>query len=386
MLKMKHIYIQKNRIIVVVLSLFILSACKNKNQSIQFENIPIVIDVDAIKGWVTLDSTNYDVHYIPLETNKNCLIGSISKSLIHENKIIIADYYRAMAVFVFDLNGKYLRKIDKRGRGPEEYISIDDVDVDSNGNIYIFDSWQEQFLIYDSACVYKNTIKVGSRIGSFCLMNEHIYYADLMNGEKIVANLAVFNVSKKNINYVIPSRELLDDYRYTKNSPFKFYRSPQKVYYSPMFSPIIYAIDETGVHPAIGLKNLKIPPKDVLLDWLRNREHQKYHSMSPQYFTETVNIYETEKYIYFTILMKPDILLLYDKVNGKFYNLNSLYKRVGISEMKGSTENSFWGIMNPHEINHEALLKRKKELKQWKEEDNPVIVFIDFDMSQLIKN
>ena len=352
-----------------------LSNCTNNNQTIFLDDVSIVIDVDEIKGWVTLDTFNYNVRYVRLETNEHCLIGRVSKSLIRQNKIYVADFNNAIALFVFDLQGKHLFTIDRRGKGPGEYLKITDFDIDTNGNIYIYDIYNEHFLVYDSIGVYKNSIKIGYQISSFCIMNDIIYCSDLSKNIEIDANLAVFNLLDKNTHYVIPSRKILDDYRYIKYSPFKFYQSSQQTYYSPKFSSVIYCINEKGIQPAIGLKNLKMPPENALRKWLQQPESMTWEP----YFLETVNIYETEKYMYFTIKQYPDIFLLYDKENKKPYNLNSLNRRVGISEMKGSTGKVFWGIMNPDPKYHENLLKTQKELKQWKEEDNPVIVFIEFN-------
>jgi hypothetical protein len=364
---------------IILFSVVILSAaCVNKPRyPILDEIADIDVDIPAIlkQGLIKLDSSMYNVKYVLLETNENCLIGHASKVIITQDKILVADFNIAKSLFIYDLYGKFQYKISRQGNGPGEYISFVDFDVDTDGDIYIYDVFKTNFLVYDSMGYYKNTIKIDYQIGSFCIVGDNIYCSELTKYDKILANLAVFNIPNKNMDYILPSRKLLDHYRYIRNSIFKFYHSPQYTYYSPMFSPIIYSINENGVNPFMTLSNSNIPPKEKLLEWIDQPQSMVFDT---EYFKEATYIYETHQYIFSTIKTFISINLLYDKHGKKYYPLNSFYTDIGISTIRGSTGDSFFGVMEPDPERHKELIKMEKVLQNWKDEDNPVIVFIDF--------
>jgi len=68
--------------------------------------------------------------FIQLETNAQCLIGEIAKTIIHQNRLYILDSYVTNAVYIFDLEGTWISTIAKKGHGPGEYINISDMYID----------------------------------------------------------------------------------------------------------------------------------------------------------------------------------------------------------------------------------------------------------------
>lgn len=104
--------------------------------------------------------SNYidSVQYIPLETNINSLIGSISRIAVTPNRIFVGDRV-ANCVLVFDRQGKYINKINHQGRGPEEYLRLYDFDVvEKDSLIYFYVG--NKFQVYDYAGEYKQTIHI----------------------------------------------------------------------------------------------------------------------------------------------------------------------------------------------------------------------------------
>ena len=68
--------------------------------------------------------------FIQLETNAQCLIGEITKTIIHKNRLYILDCDVTQAVYVYDLEGNWISTIAKKGHGPGEYINITDMYID----------------------------------------------------------------------------------------------------------------------------------------------------------------------------------------------------------------------------------------------------------------
>jgi len=376
----------KQIIYLILIAIPIMQSCiSSESYKYSVEDAQIVINIDSAK-LVSLKVG--EVKYVPLETTDYCLIGNANKVLIENQRIYIGDFSKAMALFVFDINGKFIFKISKRGQGPGEYLSFRDFDIHSNGDIYMFDVFGEKLLLYDSEGSYLREIKFNYNFESFYLSNNNIFLSVLWNkGIDKKADLAVYDVTNDKTTY------LLDDAKFLYNIPIKhcsynFYQSPNSVYYSPKFSDIIYSIREDSLIPAIGINNLPLPSEDVIKNWLSEKNFDKRLDLitNSNYFLENVFIYETGEYISFdyekgTITEK---ILLYNKRTKETHALwrSAYFMAVGCSRIMGSTENEFFSafFIDPQNQFHKKILTSREELKNWQEEDNPVLVFFNLDM------
>ena len=116
--------------------------CNAQNQKIMPPNDKIYsIDLDKRKEPDFYLSTIFDkVKTIILETNKNCLIGRVQKLLVFDGRIYVFDEYIAKSLFVFDEEGRFIRKIGNIGRGPGENNHIHDFTLDTDHRfIYLLD-------------------------------------------------------------------------------------------------------------------------------------------------------------------------------------------------------------------------------------------------------
>ena len=86
-----------------------------------------------------------DIKYITLETKEGFYIGG-NIFYADDNKIIVLEYDTG-AIVIFDGEGKAVRSINHKGRGPQEY---------SDTRSLFFDSDNMEFFIYDRSkiCVY----------------------------------------------------------------------------------------------------------------------------------------------------------------------------------------------------------------------------------------
>lgn len=130
--------------------LFIMAGCgKGNNQST--DNF-ITVDVTANYPKKELILQDFmDVEYIPLETKDDFIttgwLHAISKEII-----IVRNRRRSSDgdIFIFDRNGKALRKINHRGEGSKEYTFLLGVTLDEDNNeIFVNDHFSEKILVYD---------------------------------------------------------------------------------------------------------------------------------------------------------------------------------------------------------------------------------------------
>lgn len=100
-----------------------------------------------------------DLEYVPLETTDSSLLSGICVTFfISDDYIITSDRYTG-DVFIFTRLGKFLRKFNKRGNGPEEYTSLTSKAVDFQAEEFlIHDVPRKRVSIYSFEGVYKRSI------------------------------------------------------------------------------------------------------------------------------------------------------------------------------------------------------------------------------------
>ena len=106
-------------------SLFFIAACGSQSGNWQSGK---VIDLDKESNVSVFDFID-SVGVVQLETNDQCLMGRISEVLFFQEKYFIHDTQQ-QTVFCFDQNGKFIRKIGERGRGPEEHEYLGSIAID----------------------------------------------------------------------------------------------------------------------------------------------------------------------------------------------------------------------------------------------------------------
>lgn len=136
-----------------------MAACHNGNNKVglileanlKVENIPI-------NGEQSIDFNDvWDIISInPLETSSNSLIGLLHKVIVKNSKIYILSSGNSNNIRIFSLEGKFLRSLDRSGKGPGEYIVIEDFFVDRNGNIEILDPRGKKLIAYDDSLNFIN--------------------------------------------------------------------------------------------------------------------------------------------------------------------------------------------------------------------------------------
>ena len=91
----------------------------------------ITINPTKAKEQINLSEFADSVSYIKIQTDSNCIMGRIREIIIKDRYIYAVDVSRQI-LFVFNHNGKYISKLDKRGMGPDEYNWIGAVFIDAN--------------------------------------------------------------------------------------------------------------------------------------------------------------------------------------------------------------------------------------------------------------
>ena len=147
---------------IVVCCLFIVSCGKLSNDTTR-EAVP---QINITNGFgrdtsIRISSVGFDYRLIKLEDSKNCFIGDIDRIFLTTNEIVIFDKMNE-SIFVFDWDGKFIRKIGVKGQGPGEYVSIYFTAFSNlTKEIYLWDGKTHQVIKYsiDGSFIAKRKIE-----------------------------------------------------------------------------------------------------------------------------------------------------------------------------------------------------------------------------------
>ena len=90
---------------------------------------------------------------VPLETSNNSLMGGINKIVPVGDTLFLQDN-KGKSILLFDRSGIFLKKIHRLGRGPGEYITLDDFTVTRSGKIIILDGEHHKLIFLDRDGTY----------------------------------------------------------------------------------------------------------------------------------------------------------------------------------------------------------------------------------------
>jgi hypothetical protein len=94
----------------------------------------ISVNPHEIKEEVNLSEFAESIDFIKLQTDTNCVLGRINQMLIKNEYIYVSDIGQ-MILFVFDKKGRFVSKLDRRGKGPGEYKGFSGIYVNDDETI-----------------------------------------------------------------------------------------------------------------------------------------------------------------------------------------------------------------------------------------------------------
>jgi len=168
------------RIIVPIFAMLL--ACKNvgvgnRNESLDIMTTKVVLDPLKL-GEISIADLIDTVWYVALETKENSVIGRIDKVLFTNDRIFISDTEITQTIFCFDYSGHFIFKIQERGRGPNQYLTLTAFDVDAEKEkVLIYDAQQKAFLEFDFSGNFISRHVHGFVFDDFRVLNDNTIIA-----------------------------------------------------------------------------------------------------------------------------------------------------------------------------------------------------------------
>ena len=397
----------KHKFFLIVLCLLSLYACStNIQKELSLNENCFVIDLDK-NNEPSIPLSNYykSVKTIILETNKDCLLGMVTEFQAFDGFMYVLDMFVSKSLFVFDMDGRFIRKIGNMGGGPGEYIQPWDFTVDmENDVIYLLDYGRRIHKYqFDGTFVQTITPKVE---------NTNIEYIQYYNG-KLYMSVKAYNPSSA--DYSLLEADANNGKILSKSLPVKYNKgwAKQKIsnhsffilrlndppLYNQLFMDYIVTIGE-DIAPYIELKSKNlVTAKDL--------DNLPELGSSPErfvrYLIEIPKIWDVHSFV-----ENDDIFLfryryrnaytsaIYHKKTGmvelaNYLNNDLIYKQDKRGSIGGFTfsdsEGSFEILLDNQIENLKASIRNNEtapdldkadEILKLDEDANPIIFFYEF--------
>lgn len=325
--------------------------------------------------------------FIFLETTEASLIGKIDKVVITEKFIYILDTFIAGAIFIFDNEGKFIKKLSSQGEGPNEYVKPTDILVE-NERVWILDNGR--------------TIKIfdftDTKVDEIDLTSFSAIKFERIKGEKVFAfitgglddNLVIADRNGDRTASYFPYISRRAD-RLIINPIYKNY-DDDKIIYRREFNDTLYAINSNGLpHPHMYINYGKYALGKKFDRDNHSEEDLKNYALTRYYYETMIN-----EYLVFSI--NNDFWIrIYDKASdtSKLFKYTSYENDLTIekdSYIIGTTKDHFIFQVYPNSlITNEELIKSSKidqlssefldNLSKLKSDDNPILMLVKYDFS-----
>jgi len=317
------------RIILLSFLLIGMSYCKVKNPD-KADDGDSVLEIDLFSeskpAGGKLSAFADDIEFIPLQTTRESLIGGPARRVVsREQRIYVSDATRIMC---FDIEGRFLYKLDKLGRGPGEYSVIFYFDVDPDNKYLIIPNHYKLLLfgISDTGFYFQRSLAFNEDV---------LRKSEIVPGTNhIFIPIPPWRGNEQTLSLLI---DIFGDtvhfkpncYKYTKQSKggsrslseMQVYSIGKKVCFKEEFSDTVFYVDTKDNH---------FKPRMILNshNTIVTPERRGGSETAPKARSGVNRIFETSRYVFINCIIKDsqdrDIenRIIFDKTTNIKYMLD----------------------------------------------------------------
>lgn len=214
--------------------------CTSKPQG---DNV-ISVDLDKPEKASLFDYFS-SIELIPLETSSDALIVGITKMVIHQDNYYTFDPVQQI-LFVYDKEGNFLYKINKRGQGEGEYLSFGDFNINPySENLEILNPYGKVH-VYDLRGNYIETKRVTypdfSVVHTIAAVDSQTYVFESVFAPK---KIIYYNLDEEKLLHT----EFEEDYDLGRFS-FGAYQYQSEWFYFRPIHPVVYKMGKDSLETA----------------------------------------------------------------------------------------------------------------------------------------
>lgn len=325
-----------------ILLIIVFCSCGRKSTN-ETGNTGSVISIDLLSepGLTVkkLSEIAENVQYIPLQTTAGSLMDRIIRKIVYrDNRIYISS---GQEIMCFGVDGKFLFKIEKSGRGPEEYTYLLDFDISSDNRFLTLLS-SSKLLIYgisENGFTFRRSIRLKDPAP--------LLVSIVPETENILLSIAPFTGTEPTLSLLINASgdsihfkpncykyKMAREHNYQALNEMIAYSVKDYACFKEEFSDTVFCVNtrDSSFKPRIIFNThgtLTTPAIRAGLEQVRNNS------------TFIAYIFETDRYVFYKYFtMQAQNALLFDKkTNAK----HLLYKQDLQSDQKNSLKDDLSG-------------------------------------------
>lgn len=363
-----------------------LAGCGNQSKPVSVEQ-EIITPLSA--GNAVDDLLPYidSVEVVPLETTGKALIGLVGKILLLPNGNVLIKSTASM--FMFSPEGKFLFQIGKNGRGPEEYLTIDDVCLSQDAReLWILGGCEiVKYSTETGRFIRKTTLELPEICNGFDAIasgpghSAFLYYCPQMDENNFSEDfycLYRYDEQGRILQKFLPRKDYgLNIALITQTSDNRYILRPQDS------DNICYYLSDSLPVPRVKI--------DFGKETIKNRYSSDLQTyLRSDYYKMPVYIYDTRDYFYFSYCgpEATDCYCIHSFKNNKTITWERKGDDAdGMFMIGGADKDFFYGIYNDYRDWDEILLNRQDLLKRViiqkthlriPEDSNPLLVKVKF--------
>lgn len=327
------------------------------------------------------------IHYLPLETTEDCLIGGKYELIITDEYIIVNSNKNC---FLFDLEtGYFIRAIGHFGNDPEGFQSTSSSFYNPSNKTIYFTGWNDELIKYSLDGKYQGKIKIPLQRDDFSSPSFASLFTTIDDSTLCAYFSNLNGKEQKKLVLFKENGEIESIYKNTNIIDYKgisfqtndalFYKYNNKHYFKEMYVDTIFMVSKSNLSPQYTIDLSHFVPK--YKDRYNSKKEFRYG-----------DLFEDKRFIYFDYGFEIKSLILYSKDEKKasFYKydqgfIDDINHFLPITLKCISDDGSLIGTLPAFDVNSEMELEKNKKnptlrnLQTVSPEDNPVIVILKSD-------
>ncbi|WP_455508945.1 6-bladed beta-propeller [Butyricimonas paravirosa] len=285
------------KITFIIITFFCIVACSSNKEQDNLIIIPIDPTSNQSVNWEQLFDTA-SMQAIPLETTDQSLLAWVDKIIITDT---LYSFSSNNSIYTFNQNGQFLFKIAHQGRGPGEYLVLDDFYIDENNHYYILDNNSFKIIEYSPKGEFLDEINTGIFGLAFTKISNDLWAIYIGSSKSPSSNYRLNYFSKKENTITRKFIEISDNelnWRHFKDNNNFIHLDQNNLFFMYSLDYTIYKLSEKELIPYYKLDcgKYQIPSK-ILQDQYNDVSYFVDMIKNNNYVARITPIYITDKEI-----------------------------------------------------------------------------------------
>ena len=236
------------KVVFIIITFFCIVACSSNKGQDNLITIPIDPTSSQSVDWEQLFDTA-SMQVIPLETTDQSLLAWVDRVIITDT---LYSFSSDNCIYTFNQNGKFLFKIAHQGRGPGEYLVLDDFYIDEDNHYYILDNNSFKIIEYSPKGEFVDEINTGLFGLAFTKISNDLWAIYIGSSKSPSSHCRLNYFSKQERKIIHEFIEISDNelnWRHFKDNNNFIPRDSKNLFFTYSLNDTIYQLTEKELIP-----------------------------------------------------------------------------------------------------------------------------------------